>query len=208
MKLPNVKSFLMAVALGAQAVYASAENLPAEFVDAKGNITLPAQYRTNMIHLGSWFVPEGEASGFHGVYTNVGAMEAFREQGQFPDGTVLVKELRSSASGDYTTGAGVKYETAEIKQWFVMVKDSTNRFAGNPSWGDGWGWALFKTDDPGKNASTNYQTDCMGCHIPAKDKDWVAISHDQLSGTWAYLTGRLKVRGDQGLARKLDEIFP
>jgi len=26
--------------------------------------------------------------------------------------------------------------------------------------------------------------------------------------TWAYLTGRLKIRGDQGLARKLGEIFP
>jgi putative sterol carrier protein len=42
----------------------------------------------------------------------------------------------------------------------------------------------------------------------AKDKDWVAICHDQLSGTWAYLTGRLKVRGDQAVARKLGEIFP
>jgi putative sterol carrier protein len=42
----------------------------------------------------------------------------------------------------------------------------------------------------------------------AKDKDWVAICHDQLSGTWAYLTGRLKVRGDQGIARKLGEMFP
>jgi putative sterol carrier protein len=42
----------------------------------------------------------------------------------------------------------------------------------------------------------------------AKDKDWVAICHDQLSGTWAYLTGRLKVRGDQNVARKLGEIFP
>ncbi len=42
----------------------------------------------------------------------------------------------------------------------------------------------------------------------AKDKDWVAICHDQLSGTWAYLSGRLKVRGDQGVARKLGEIFP
>lgn len=42
----------------------------------------------------------------------------------------------------------------------------------------------------------------------AKDKDWVAICHDQLSGTWAYMTGRLKVRGDQGIARKLGEIFP
>jgi len=42
----------------------------------------------------------------------------------------------------------------------------------------------------------------------AKDKDWVAICHDQLSGTWAYLTGRLKVRGDQTVARKLGEMFP
>jgi putative sterol carrier protein len=40
------------------------------------------------------------------------------------------------------------------------------------------------------------------------DKDWVAICHDQLSGTWAYFTGRLKVRGDQGVARKLGEMFP
>jgi putative sterol carrier protein len=42
----------------------------------------------------------------------------------------------------------------------------------------------------------------------ARDKDWVAICHDQLSGTWAYMTGRLKVRGDQGVARKLGEMFP
>ena len=42
----------------------------------------------------------------------------------------------------------------------------------------------------------------------AKDKDWVAICHDQLRGTWAYVTGRLKVRGDQTIARKLGEMFP
>src|SRR5215469_14963084 len=42
----------------------------------------------------------------------------------------------------------------------------------------------------------------------AKDKDWVAICHDQLNGTWAYVSGRLKVRGDQGIARKLGEMFP
>jgi putative sterol carrier protein len=42
----------------------------------------------------------------------------------------------------------------------------------------------------------------------ATDKDWVAVSNHQLGGTWAYLSGRLKIRGDQGLARKLGEIFP
>jgi putative sterol carrier protein len=40
------------------------------------------------------------------------------------------------------------------------------------------------------------------------DKDWVALSNGDLSGTWAFLTGRLKIRGDRGLAKKLGEIFP
>jgi putative sterol carrier protein len=42
----------------------------------------------------------------------------------------------------------------------------------------------------------------------ATDKDWVAVCNGQLGGTWAYLTGRLKVRGDRGVARKLGEMFP
>jgi putative sterol carrier protein len=44
--------------------------------------------------------------------------------------------------------------------------------------------------------------------IVASDKDWVALSNDKLSGVWASLTGRLKVRGSEKLARKLDEMFP
>jgi putative sterol carrier protein len=40
------------------------------------------------------------------------------------------------------------------------------------------------------------------------DKDWVALSTGKLTGTWAYLTGRLKVRGPHAIARKLDDIFP
>lgn len=42
----------------------------------------------------------------------------------------------------------------------------------------------------------------------ATDKDWVAISNGKLNGVWAVFTGRLKIRGDQNLARKLDEMFP
>lgn len=40
------------------------------------------------------------------------------------------------------------------------------------------------------------------------DNDWVAMSNGKLKGTWAFMTGRLKVRGSQTIARKLDEIFP
>ncbi|PAR45118.1 hypothetical protein CGT94_18590 [Vibrio metoecus] len=32
---------------------------------------------------------------------------------------------------------------------------------------------MFKTENPTKNVATNYKTDCMGCHLPAKDKDWI-----------------------------------
>ena len=151
----------------------SAEGRFSPYVDVKGNIDFPTGFRDSMVHLGSWFVPEGGASGFHGVYTERESVDAFRETGKFPDGATLVKELRASESGDYTTGKGVNHSTATIKQWFVMVKDVDNRFSDNPVWGDGWGWALFKTDEPRKNMAADYKTDCLGCHVPVKENDWV-----------------------------------
>ena len=42
----------------------------------------------------------------------------------------------------------------------------------------------------------------------ASAQDWVAISNGKLNGTWAFLLGRLKIHGDQHLARQLDEMFP
>jgi putative sterol carrier protein len=40
------------------------------------------------------------------------------------------------------------------------------------------------------------------------DQNWVALSNGTLGGKWAFFTGRLKIRGSQSLARKLDEMFP
>ena len=143
------------------------------YVDTNGSISFPDGFRTSMVHLGSWFVPEGGASGFHDVYTEKESVEAYRRTGKFPDGATLVKELRASKSGSFTTGQGVSYATNELKQWFVMIKDSKNRFADNPLWGEGWGWALYKPDNPSKNVTTNFQEECLGCHVPAKDRDWI-----------------------------------
>ena len=143
------------------------------YVNNKGNIQFPVGFRTSMAHLGSWFVPTGGASGFHDVYTEKESVEAFQKSGKFPDGATLVKELRASQSADYSTGAGVSHSTSTIKQWFVMIKDTNNRFAGNPVWGDGWGWALFKADSTAKNSASDYKQDCLGCHVPAKANDWV-----------------------------------
>lgn len=68
-------------------------------------------------------------------------------------------------------------------QWWIEVNDGT--------------YKMGKGEIPDPNVT-----------FIAKDRDWVAICHDQLSGLWAYLTGRLQVRGDQKVARKLGEIFP
>lgn len=143
------------------------------YVDTKGNIKFPDDFRTSMVHLGSWFVPTGDASGFHDVYTEKETVEVFRKTGKFPDGATLVKELRESNAGNYTTGMEVSYATDGIKQWFVMIKDAKGRFADNPLWGDGWGWALYKPKNRDRNVATNYKTDCLGCHVPAKANDWV-----------------------------------
>ncbi len=142
---------------------------PAQFTSIEG-----ARFRPGgSVHLGSWYVPEGGASGFHDVYTEKNTVTIFKKTGKFPDGAILVKELRASESGDYTTGKGVSFATDGIKQWFVMIKDDEARFAENPQWGDGWGWALYKPDDPAKNLSTDYKQDCLGCHLPVKNKDLV-----------------------------------
>lgn len=145
------------------------------YVDNQGNISFPTDFRTSKAHLGSWFVPDGGASGFHDVYTEKSSIEAFRKTGKFPDGTTIVKELRASKKGAYTTGQDVSHSTEELKQWFVMIKDSKGRFADNPLWGDGWGWALFKPDNRAKNVAADYKTDCLGCHVPAKGNDWIYI---------------------------------
>lgn len=161
------------IATGCTVIAANAQDTFSRFVGAQGDISFPKDFRTNMVHLGSWFVPEGGASGFHDVYTEKESVEAFRRNGSFPDGATIVKELRVSQADDYTTGQGVSYSTADIKQWFVMIKDAEGRFPNNPVWGDGWGWALFAADDTSTNSASDYKNDCLACHVPARDRDWI-----------------------------------
>ena len=146
-----------------------------EFVDEVGNIKLPidrVDYRKDWSYLGSWLVPDekSDGSGFHEVFTQPEAAGYFRKTGKFADGTVLIKEIRKFKRSDLTTGAGV-YHSDTNKIWFVMVKDSKGKFKGD-NWGEGWGWALF--DNVTRlNKSKNFRSDCMGCHVPAKNSDWI-----------------------------------
>lgn len=142
-------------------------------VGKDGSIKLPEGFRKNWSHLGSWIVSDAGAPGhgFHDVYTQPEAVQAFRETGKFPDGTVLVKEIRKIESGAQTTG--MAQWAGDTNVWFVMVKDSRNRFANNVHWQKGWGWALFEAANPKQNVSKGFGETCMACHTPVAQTDWV-----------------------------------
>lgn len=154
-------------------------------VDDAGNITLPKSFRSEWAFLGTWSIAAEDveqssaasghgAAGLHNVYTQPGVAEYFQKNGKFPDGAVLVKELLKATTGSMTTGT-VSWG-AQVEGWFVMVKNTEGRFKSNPLWGDGWGWALFNADEPTTPVTQNYKTECVGCHIPARNDDWIYVS--------------------------------
>jgi hypothetical protein len=57
----------------------------------------------------------------------------------------------------------------------MMVKDSKNSHPDNKLWGNGWAWSWFDADNPVKTTSTDFRSDCLGCHIPAKATDWIYV---------------------------------
>ena len=146
------------------------------YVDGEGNISVPEDFRS-WAFLGTWAVAadddSGDVAGFHNVYTQPETIQAYRESGKFPDGAVLVKELFKTSSADMTTGRVGR--ASEVEGWFVMIKDTQGRFPESGIWGDGWGWALFYAKEPEKNVATDYTESCLGCHVPAKDTDWVYV---------------------------------
>lgn len=150
-----------------------AEHTYSHYVDDKGKISLPVDFRKTWSHLGSWVVGDKQAPGFgfHDVYTQPEVVEAYRATGEFPDGAVLVKEIRNVEQGAQTTG--LAQWAGQTSVWFVMVKDRQQRFQSNTHWAEGWGWALFEAKAPKINVSKGFQTTCLGCHVPAKASDWV-----------------------------------
>jgi hypothetical protein len=145
--------------------------------DAKGNLHIPADYRTTYQLLGSWAIAADEGQGskeLHVVYASPGTIDAYRKDGQFPDDAVLIKEVFQTATAQMTTGLVSRADT--LKGWFIMVKDSKGRYPDNKLWGDGWGWAWFDAANPRQTTSVDYRTDCQACHIPARNSDWIYIN--------------------------------
>jgi Cytochrome P460 len=145
-------------------------------VDANGNLKVPADYRTSYQFLGGWAIAADKGQGsreMHVVYASPGTIAAYRKDGHFPDGSVLVKEVFQAATRPMETGT--VSHAQQLKGWFVMVKESKNTHPGNSLWGDGWAWSWFDADNPSKTTSTNYQVDCLSCHEPTRATDLVYV---------------------------------
>lgn len=189
MKAPILSSALLLFALSACSVKEKSAGPPTQdsaggfqLVDKAGNIRRPSDFRTSYEALGTFTVlnpPGGMAPNpqggneMHVTYASRGTAEIYRKTGKFPDGAVLVKEVFGTEHAQMTTGDA--HWASGTKVWFVMIKDEKARFSENPLWGDGWGWALFNADAPDKQVATNYRTDCLGCHIPARNTDWIYV---------------------------------
>lgn len=187
-KVTTLIALLIMVSLAGIAV--SKEMKPvAPNVDLKtGAIHVPEDY-TKWAVLGTWAHANTEgkpgSKEYHVVYTQPETIDYYQKHGGFPDGAVLVKELLNAETMQMTTGPAVSHATT-LKGWFVLVRDTQGRYKKSKLWGDGWGWSLFNAPDPKKTVSTDYQTDCIACHLPARDfaKD---DAHEE--DKWIYTLG-------------------
>jgi hypothetical protein len=165
---------VLLTAIPAASPQRDAQSDPFDLVDAKGNIRKPENFRDRYQVLGV-FTPAdlNNETQMHYTYASPGAAEYYRKNGKFADGTVLVKQVFATDHAKMTTGDA--HWATDTLVWFVMMKDAKGRYPGNPLWGDGWGWALYKADAPDKQVATDYKKDCLGCHVPAQDTDWVYV---------------------------------
>ncbi len=183
-------SAMVAVIAGGQmgSFAANGESKAEAVTDTKGNLHVPDAYRTTYEFLGTWAVAADQGQGsqeLHVVYASPGTIAAYRKDGHFPDGTVLVKEVHFAATGQMTTGTVSHAD--KLRGWFVMMKDSSGRYPGNNMWGDGWGWSWFDAASPstpslklplpggGVATSTDYRENCKACHQPAQATDWIYV---------------------------------
>jgi len=142
-----------------------------KFVDDQGNITLPDGFAENWVHLGAWaVVQDNAAKGMHSTYAPKAVVKYFQEHKEFPDGAMLVKEVRNARGAAHTTGQA--YWATDVAVWFIMVRDKKNRFPNHPLWGEGWGWALYKGGDRKTQVAKEFRGECLTCHIPAKKDNW------------------------------------
>lgn len=125
-----------------------------------GRLVLPANYREWMFlssGLGMTYDPAGNSNAsprFTNVFVTPAAYRSYVEHGKWPDNSILVLEIRASAS-DGSINKGGHYQN-DLLAVEAEVKD-TARFPGN-------GWAFFALDKTRTGAMLPKTAACYSCH--------------------------------------------
>ena len=148
-----------------------------------GELVLPSDFR-KWTFVGGPITPNALNNGeapfpeFHDVYIRLENLRYYQQHGNFPEGTVIVKELvlaqtgqRSDGSIDSASGRG--YFPGALQGLDVMVKDS-KRFANTNK----WGFFTFGHHAPPYSPTTKAMpaAECASCHITGvakTDMVWV-----------------------------------
>ncbi len=134
--------------------------------DEQGNLQRPMGYR-EWIYIGSPLTPNDMNNGkaafpeFHNVYIDPVSWEHWKTAGEFPEKTIIVKELVSVGSKQAVSGNG--YFQGDYIGLEAMVKSKT-RF---PDASGHWGFFRFTIEDsPNLHRSAGVQAgeNCLSCH--------------------------------------------
>lgn len=128
---------------------------------ADGKLLLPPDYRewaflTSGIDMA---YSEDGAPPLHSMFDNIfvprDAYRAFLASGTWPDGTVLLMEIRGAGSNASINKRG-QFQTAELMGFEAHVKDTT-RFEG--------AWAFFGLDANNPGTEIPHTAACYSCHV-------------------------------------------
>lgn len=144
--------------------------------DSAGELLLPEGYRA-WPYIGTPLTPNDMNNGsapfpeFHSVYMDPKSWDVYEDTGEFPDGTVLIKELISVGSKSASSGKG--YFMGEFVGLEVALKDSV-RFGDEPGY---WAYFRFTNDDHSlpykKTAGVAATASCNVCHSGGAEQDFV-----------------------------------
>jgi hypothetical protein len=153
--------------------------------ESDGKLTLPdPQAFRRWVFVGAPLTPNGLNNGkanfpeYHHVYIEQKNVDAYLKTGEFPEGTVIVKELTrvldpTFPDGSRTEPSGRGYFNGEYNGIDVTVKDS-KRFAKT----NNWGFFTFGHHPLpyAKSAAEAPATECASCHqtfVAKTDMTWV-----------------------------------
>ncbi len=149
------------------------EAFPKPGYNSKGELQRPEGYR-EWVYVGTPLTPndlnppEAAFPEFHNVYIHPGDFAHYKATGDFPDGTIIIKELVLVGAQQAVSGKG--YFMGEFTGLEATVKDS-KRFKDEPGH---WAYFSFGHSYPLADTAAAFPTAaCNACHDASAAQDFV-----------------------------------